>query len=410
MQHPYEEINEPPRKKLKLKLKGGVVEKENQICLPASKKLKLKLQKDVPKKTPKNVMQPEFVKKPKGVSKKTPKTSIQPEFVRGKKAITEDKDDDDDFVMPPPPKAILKTPQPKRTHKEISRSKNGKEPYFVRTLVVVNDINEREKRKSERYAVEWFDAKEETKNVVENNEEDNVSSKTTETNHEAEQNVYENLIHEESTTEAVNLQMVIVKDKTTVVDKNEDCECDTEEEDGDGKNTMKNPEVVDLEVIIKNLEYQIKSLKDEVEASKLRETTLVKENTNIKSERDMTMQRNEDLENMLKQLQLERDLQDDIKNVCNDDLETKSVEKSNAQQIEDWTFIYKTIRFCIKRRNVSLFYLNSIKEVLDLPIGDLKQMIHLKDDGKYISSKEQDTILCMKRNLIFTDEKMQPQL
>ncbi|KAI3762233.1 hypothetical protein L1987_52658 [Smallanthus sonchifolius] len=199
-----------------------------------------------------------------------------------------------------------------------------------------------------------FDAKEETENVVENNEEDNVSSEATETDHEAEQNVYENLIHEESATEAVNLQMVIVKDKTTVVDKNEDCECDTEEkrtcllsgalveyeecfnrvhilvskavekypnsnmleqkenewnfllkktydccatfmkhinskggrkmEDGGGKNTMKNPEVVELVVIIKNLEYQIKSLKDEVEASKLRETTLVKKNTNIKSE------------------------------------------------------------------------------------------------------------------------------
>ncbi|KAI3732726.1 hypothetical protein L1987_63933 [Smallanthus sonchifolius] len=43
----------------------------------------------------------------------------------------------------------------------------------------------------------------------------------------------------------------------------------------------------------------------------------MKENTNIKSERDMAMQRNEDLENMLKQLQLERDLQDDI--TCHDD-------------------------------------------------------------------------------------------
>ncbi|KAI3676324.1 hypothetical protein L1987_85930 [Smallanthus sonchifolius] len=305
----------------------------------------------------------------------------------------------------------------------------------------------------DEYIKVQFDAKEETENEIENNE-DNVSSEATETDHEAEQNI------------------VIVKDK------NEDCEFDNEEkrtcllsgalveyeeyfnrvhilvskameeypnsnklehkenewnillkktydccvtfmehinskggrkmEDGWGKNTMKNPEVVDSEVIIMNLEYHIKRLKDEVEASKLRETTLVKENTNIKSERDMVMQRNEELENMLKQLQLERDLQNDINNLCNDDLESKSVEKSDAQWIEEWTFNYKTNRFCMKRRNVSLFYLNSIKEVLDLPIGDIKQMIHLKDDEKNISSKEQDTILCIKRNLIFADENIQP--
>ncbi|KAI3704215.1 hypothetical protein L1987_74431 [Smallanthus sonchifolius] len=126
-------------------------------------------------------------------------------------------------------------------------------------------------------------------------------------------------------------------------------------EDRGGKNTMKNPEVVELEVNIKNLEYEIKSLKDEVEASKLRETTLEKENKYIISERDMAMQRNEDLENMLKQLKLERDLQ----------------------------------------------------EVLDLPIGDFKQMIHLKDVGRDISSKESDTTLCMKK-FILDDEKMQP--
>ncbi|KAI3733192.1 hypothetical protein L1987_64412 [Smallanthus sonchifolius] len=33
--------------------------------------------------------------------------------------------------------------------------------------------------------------------------------------------------------------------------------------------------------------------------------------------------------------QLERDLQNDINNLCNDDLESKSVEKSDAQQIEE---------------------------------------------------------------------------
>ncbi|KAI3762325.1 hypothetical protein L1987_52752 [Smallanthus sonchifolius] len=178
-------------------------------------------------------------------------------------------------------------------------------------------------------------------------------------------------------------------------------------EDGDGKNTMKNPEVVELEVDIKKLEYEIKSLKDEVETSKLRENTLEKENKYIKSERYMAMQRNEDLENMLKQLKLERDIQEDIKNLCNDELETKSVKKADAKQIEEWNFIYKTNRFYIKRRNGSIFYLNSIKEVLDLLIGDLKQMIHLKEVGRDISSKESDTILCMKK-FIFDDEKMQP--
>ncbi|KAI3742916.1 hypothetical protein L1987_60615 [Smallanthus sonchifolius] len=109
MEHPVGEINEPPRKKLKLKLKRVVVEEENEICLPTSKKLKLKL--------------------PKAVSKKTPKASIQPEFARGKKAKMqhEERDDDDDFVTPLPPKTISKTPQQKRTHKEISRSKSGKQ-------------------------------------------------------------------------------------------------------------------------------------------------------------------------------------------------------------------------------------------------------------------------------------------
>ncbi|KAI3762232.1 hypothetical protein L1987_52657 [Smallanthus sonchifolius] len=104
-------------------------EETEEMQYPASKKLKLKLPKDVSKKTPKNAMQPEFEQKPMGVSKKTPKTSIQPEIVCGKKANIHPEDkDDDDFVTPPPPKAILKTPQPKRTHKEISRSKSGKEP------------------------------------------------------------------------------------------------------------------------------------------------------------------------------------------------------------------------------------------------------------------------------------------
>ncbi|KAI3732727.1 hypothetical protein L1987_63934 [Smallanthus sonchifolius] len=117
----YTEINEPPRKQLKLKLKRVVVEEENQICLPGSKKLKLKL--------PKNAVQPEFAQKAV-VYKITPKTSAQPEIVGGKKANIhpEDKDDDDDFVTPTPPKAILKTPQPKRTHREISRNKSSKEP------------------------------------------------------------------------------------------------------------------------------------------------------------------------------------------------------------------------------------------------------------------------------------------
>ncbi|KAI3745382.1 hypothetical protein L1987_58493 [Smallanthus sonchifolius] len=109
MEHPAGEVNEPPRKKLKLKLKMAVVEEESEICLPTSKKLKLKL--------------------PKAVSKKTPKTSIQVEFTSGKKAEKQPKEkDDDDFVTPPPPKIISKTPQLKRTYKEISRSKSGKQP------------------------------------------------------------------------------------------------------------------------------------------------------------------------------------------------------------------------------------------------------------------------------------------
>ncbi|KAI3742915.1 hypothetical protein L1987_60614 [Smallanthus sonchifolius] len=232
----------------------------------------------------------------------------------------------------------------------------------------------------DKHIKEQFDAHEETKNVVDKIEEDNVSSEATKIDHEEEHNLYENLIHEESSPEALNLQMVIVKDKNHVVDKNEDCEFDTEE---------------------------IKTLKDEVEASKLRETTLEKENTYIKSERDMAMQRNEDLENMLKQLKLERELVKDIKNLCNDELETKSVKKDDEKHIEEWNFIYKINRFCMKRRNGSIFYLNSIKEVLDLPIGDLKQMIHSKEDGKDISSKERHTILCMNK-FIFNDEKMHP--
>ncbi|KAI3815507.1 hypothetical protein L1987_15178 [Smallanthus sonchifolius] len=312
--------------------------------------------------------------------------------------------DDDDFVTPPPPKTISKKPQPKRTHKEISRSKSGKQPeaqvenqYYEFTVVleeddgydteeeeylaICNEYKENEENDfmisesgnhlilptvsqvwmnhctppedDDKHIKEHFDAHEETENVVDKIEEDNVSSEATETDHEEEHNLYENLIHEESSPEALNLQMVIVKDKNHIVDKNEDCEFDTEEhinskggrkmEDGGEKNTMKNPEVV---VNIKNLEYEIKTLKDE---------------------------RNEDLENMLKQLKLERELVKDIKNL----------------------------------RNGSIFYLNSIKEVLDLPIGDLKQMIHLKEDGKDISSKERHTILCMNK-FIFDDEKMHP--
>ncbi|KAI3717507.1 hypothetical protein L1987_69172 [Smallanthus sonchifolius] len=168
-------------------------------------------------------------------------------------------------------------------------------------------------------AVSQFDAKDESENVIDNNEEDNVSSEATEIDHEEEPN-------------ALNLQMVIVKGKTHVVEVSEDCEFDNEEE-RKWMIEVKNPEVVELEVNFMKLEYEIKSLKDEVEASKLRATALVKENTYIKLERDMAMERIEDLKNML------------------------------------------------------------------------KQMIHFKDAGKDISSKENDTILSMKK-FIFDDENM----
>ncbi|KAI3670984.1 hypothetical protein L1987_87630 [Smallanthus sonchifolius] len=58
--------------------------------------------------------------------------------------------------------------------------------------------------------------------------------------------------------------------------------------------------------------------------------------------------------------------------------------------------------------NGSIFYLKSIKEVLDLPIGDIKQMIHLKEVGKNILSKENDTIICIKK-FILDEENMQPK-
>ncbi|KAI3784697.1 hypothetical protein L1987_43800 [Smallanthus sonchifolius] len=145
------------------------------------------------------------------------------------------------------------------------------------------------------------------------------------TDHEEEHNVNENQTAEELALEALNLQMVIVKDKTNVFEVNEDCEFDNEEK----------------------LEYEVKRLKKEVETSKLRVDVLVKEKTYIISERDMAMQHIEELDNMLKQQKLERDLEENIKRLSNEELETKSYEKADENQIENWDFLYKTNRLTV---------------------------------------------------------------
>ncbi|KAI3724885.1 hypothetical protein L1987_64653 [Smallanthus sonchifolius] len=111
---------------------------------------------------------------------------------------------------------------------------------------------------------------------------------------------------------------------------------------------------------------------------------------------------------MLKQLKFERDLEENIKQLSYEEMEMKSEEKVDEKHIEDSDFLYKTNRLCMKRTNGSIFYLKSIKEVLDLPIGDIKQMIHLKEVGKNILSKENDTIICIKK-VILDEENMQPK-
>ncbi|KAI3797904.1 hypothetical protein L1987_33168 [Smallanthus sonchifolius] len=274
------------------------------------------------------------------------------------------------------------------------------------------------------------DDKHNQKQAIDINEEDDDSSEAIELDHEEGQTVNDQ-VAEESAQEALNLQMVIVKDKTNVLKGNEECEFDNEEltnyfscyircgripnsnmlgkkekewtgllkktydccvtytehinrkgaqegnmdiEKGTNmitgveENTMKTDEVVELE---DNIVYmsrpdvsavgwgvtEVNRLKEEVEIAKVTSDASVKE-------RDMAMQRIEELESMLKQLKVERENEKNIEQLINVGLETNSDEKAEENQIEDWEFLYKMARFCIRRKDGSIFYLDQIKEVL----------------------------------------------
>ncbi|KAI3810664.1 hypothetical protein L1987_20286 [Smallanthus sonchifolius] len=101
----------------------------------------------------------------------------------------------------------------------------------------------------------------------------------------------------------------------------------------------------------------------------------------------MAMRRIEELESMLKHLKVERENEKNIEQLINEGLGTNSNKKAKENQIEYWEFLYKTARFCFRRKDRSIFYLEHIKEVLAIPLEDLKRMIQLKEDGKSISNK-----------------------
>ncbi|KAI3816253.1 hypothetical protein L1987_15946 [Smallanthus sonchifolius] len=222
--------------------------------------------------------------------------------------------------------------------------------------------------------------------VVDINEEDDDSSEAIETDHEEGQTVNDH-VAEEFAQETVNLQMVIVKDKTNVLKGNEEFEIDNEEMVLK-KNTMETDEVVKWELKIQKLEDEVNRLKEVVETKKVTADALVKEKMYLISERDMAMQRIEELESMLKQLKLERENEKNTEEMNNEGLETNSNEKAGENHIEDWEFQYKTAHFCIRRKDGSISYLDHIKEVLNLPLQDIKRMIKLREDGKSNSNKE----------------------
>ncbi|KAI3717455.1 hypothetical protein L1987_69085 [Smallanthus sonchifolius] len=499
---------EPPRKKLKLKIKKVMVKEDNEIYLPISKKLKLKL--------------------PKDVSKKTPKTFMHPEFARGKKPNMhpEDKDDDDYFVTPPSPKAISKTPQPKMTNTEISRCKSAKQPeaqlynqYYeftgkkilpriapsnlINWFATFNDdqkrtINEmgfkpvlnlkldnipielaflmvqkynaytstlnvrkqlssvpihekrptgnttwykvmgiplgtipiQEKRASEakeKWRKKTKGVKNKTKQTKDSTIlEDNLDSNTKQLmvleeddRYDAISQIWMNHYTPPKDDDKHIKEQFDAKDESeNVGDKNEEDNVSLEATETDHeKNKMTcllASALVEYEECFNRVHRLVSKAVEGYPNEFERRGGSIKIERNCIGggkhvyTRDMAMHRIEGLENMLKQLKLERDLEEDIKHLCNEDLETKSVEKADEEQIEEWDFLYKTNRFCMKRRNGSIFYLKSIKELLDLPIGDLKQMIHLKEVGKDISSKENDTILFLKK-FIFDEENIRPK-
>ncbi|KAI3828449.1 hypothetical protein L1987_02550 [Smallanthus sonchifolius] len=176
-----------------------------------------------------------------------------------------------------------------------------------------------------------FDTTDEKENVVDINEEDDDSSEATETDHEEGQTVNDKVAEESAPEGAHEVNMDIEKGTKMIA--------------GVEENTMKTDEVVELELKIQKLEYECI----------------------------------EELESMLKQVKLERELEKNIEQLINEGLETKSNEKAEENHIEHWEFLYKTIRFCMKRTNGSVFYLDHIKEVLALPLEDIKRMIQLKE-------------------------------
>ncbi|KAI3810667.1 hypothetical protein L1987_20289 [Smallanthus sonchifolius] len=80
------------------------------------------------------------------------------------------------------------------------------------------------------------------------------------------------------------------------------------------KDTMKTIELVELELKIQKLEFEVNMLKEEVETEKVTVDALVKEKTYLISKRDMAMQRIEELESMLKRLKVERENEKNIGN------------------------------------------------------------------------------------------------
>ncbi|KAI3811743.1 hypothetical protein L1987_21472 [Smallanthus sonchifolius] len=228
-------------------------------------------------------------------------------------------------------------------------------------------------------------------------------------------------VAEEFAPETVNLQLVIVKDKTNVLKGNEEFEIHNEEK----RTELLSSALAEYEECFKRVHTLISKAVQEYPNSNMlgqkekEWTGLVKKTYDycvtymkvtwiVKKEKKMidgveenTMETDEVVEWELKIQQLEGEL-------TNEELETNSNEKAKENHIEDWEFLYKTTRFCITRKDGSILYLDYIKEVLNLTLQDIKRMIQLKEDGISNSNKENYLIRCMK-NFLFGEENMQPK-